>query len=93
MILLILFLVLIKVLVFKKMTEMHIDTHATKLCPKGYFGLNSDPYDCTAYYMCPHKVQMFCELDHEFDLDTASCKPIVLNGNGCMARMYRNLLL
>ncbi|AKN80955.1 hypothetical protein [Lonomia obliqua multiple nucleopolyhedrovirus] len=94
MLLLILFLILFKVLIFQKMNQMHIDAHKSKLCPNGYFGYNIDPYDCTAFYMCPHKVQMFCEPNHEFDLDTISCKPIMLHGgNGCTARMYRNLLL
>ncbi|UZE89702.1 ChtB1 [Parapoynx stagnalis nucleopolyhedrovirus] len=93
MILLILFLILIKVLVYKKMTEMHIHTHASKLCPKGYFGLNADPFNCNAYYMCPHRIHLFCDPDHEFDLNTVSCRPIILHGDGCTAHMYRNLLL
>nr|AFS51889.1 DekiORF10 [Dendrolimus kikuchii nucleopolyhedrovirus] len=95
MILLILFLVIIKVLIFKKMNQLHLDNHHNKICPNGYVGFNSDPYDCTAFYMCPDRVQIFCELNHEFDLDTASCIPVQYNsgGNGCTARMYRNLLL
>lgn len=83
-------------LIFKKMNQIHLDSHHNKICPKGYYGLNADPFDCTAYYMCPHKMQMFCELNHEFDLDTASCTPIVYNdpsSNGCTAHLYRNLLL
>ncbi|ABM05429.1 Mv-ORF113 peptide [Maruca vitrata nucleopolyhedrovirus] len=95
MLLLIIFLILVKVLIFKKMNQIHLNSHQDKICPKGYFGNNSDPYDCSAYYMCPHKVQMFCEPNHEFDLDSASCVPIVYDhtGSGCTARMYRNLLI
>jgi hypothetical protein len=72
---------------------MHMNAHTTRLCPKGYFGLSVDPYDCSAYYMCPHQIQLFCEPNHEFDLDTASCRPIEFNGDGCTAKLYRNLLL
>ena len=95
MILLILFLVLLKVLIFKRLNEMHVDSHHSKICPRGYFGLNADPYDCGAYYMCPHKLRMFCDANHEFDLDSASCVPIEYGtcGAGCTARLYRNLLL
>ncbi|AWD33678.1 chitin-binding protein 1 [Antheraea proylei nucleopolyhedrovirus] len=74
---------------------MHVDSHHSKICPRGYFGLNADPYECGAYYMCPHKLRMFCDANHEFDLDSASCVPIEYGscGAGCTARLYRNLLL
>lgn len=77
------------------MNDLHTNNHYTKMCPNGYFGLNSDPYDCTAYYVCPHKIQMFCELNYEFDLNTASCVPIIYDNKnvGCTARLYNNLLL
>ncbi|AHD25498.1 ac145 [Choristoneura murinana nucleopolyhedrovirus] len=95
MILLVLFLVLLKVLIFKRLNAMHLDSHHNKICPRGYFGLNADPFDCNAYYMCPHRVHMFCGPGHEFDLDSASCVPIEYDclGAGCTARLYRNLLL
>lgn len=93
MLLLILFLVLLKVMIFKRLQDLHLNLHHDKICPRGYFGLNADPFDCGAYYMCPHKVRLFCNQGHEFDLDSASCVPVEHDGAGCTARQYRNLLL
>lgn len=95
MILLVLFLVLLKVLIFQRVNGIHLDLHNNKICPNGYFGLNADPFDCSAYYMCPQKVRLYCDPGHEFDLDSATCTPIEYDrsGKGCTAVQYRNLLL
>jgi Chitin binding Peritrophin-A domain len=82
----------VKLLVYHKMQTMQTDSLHHKLCPDGYVGLNADPYDCNAYYMCPERKQFYCPSNTQFDLDEQGCVPISFD-RGCVGRMYRNLLL
>jgi len=90
-----LFLIALKILVFHKMQEMmRIKTDDPRVCPKGYHGFNSDPFDCNSYYLCPHTIRFMCEPQEQFDLDSQTCKPIdVFMETGCVGRLNRNLLL
>nr|QBI90237.1 hypothetical protein [Trichoplusia ni single nucleopolyhedrovirus] len=85
--------IVVKLLVFHKMKNMHIDLHNNKLCPTGYHGLVGDPFDCNVYYSCPRKTHFYCPSDQQFDLEQQSCIPNDLNDDSCMARKYRSLLL
>nr|ANW12308.1 ac145 [Malacosoma sp. alphabaculovirus] len=85
-------LVLVKVAMFHQMQKLHLNVHVRQLCPNGYHGLVPDPYDCNAYYMCPESIQFFCPLNYQFDLDGQTCLPQSLH-DGCLGRLYRNLLI
>ncbi|AUF81540.1 ac145 [Malacosoma neustria nucleopolyhedrovirus] len=85
-------LVLVKVAMFHQMQKLHLNVHIKQLCPNGYHGLVPDPYDCNAYYMCPESIQFFCPLNYQFDLDRQTCLPQNLH-DGCLGRLYRNLLI
>ncbi|AKN80556.1 Chitin-biding protein 1 [Perigonia lusca single nucleopolyhedrovirus] len=90
--LLILF-IIVKLLVFQKMQNMHIDLYTDKICPKNYNGLAPDPFDCNSYWLCPETIQFFCPSNQQFDLDQHTCVPLQSFEDGCVGRLYRNLLL
>ncbi|AKR17281.1 ChtBD2 [Urbanus proteus nucleopolyhedrovirus] len=89
---LLIFFILLKILVFCKMTNLQKNLHADKMCPKGYHGLVPDPYDCAEYIQCPAQNKFFCPNQYQFDLEQQKCVPIDLK-NGCIAQKYNNLLL
>ncbi|AIG63191.2 ORF12 [Helicoverpa armigera SNPV] len=84
--------IIVKLLVYHKMQNLQVDMHHHKLCPAGYNGLNADPFDCNAYYMCPEKIKFYCPRNYQFNLDAQGCQPDSLE-TGCIGYNYRNLLL
>ncbi|AUA60241.1 ChtB-like [Operophtera brumata nucleopolyhedrovirus] len=89
---LVVFFILLKIIIFKKLQAMHVDAHHNKICPDGYHGLNADPFDCNSYYSCPGSAKFFCESDQQFDLDTKTCIDTHFDV-GCVGKLNRNLLL
>ncbi|AAY83945.1 ORF-14 peptide [Chrysodeixis chalcites nucleopolyhedrovirus] len=85
--------IIVKLLVFHKMQNMHLDVHNHKLCPNGYHGLVNDPFDCNVYYSCPQKTQFYCPPDEQFDVERQLCIPNDIHDDSCMARKYKSLLL
>ncbi|QHB21669.1 ac145 [Artaxa digramma nucleopolyhedrovirus] len=84
--------IIIKLFVFYKMQKMHLDFHHDKICPKNYYGLAPDPFDCNGYYACPDTVQLFCPPDKQFDLNMYKCVDANLR-NGCFDILQQHLLL
>ncbi len=85
--------IIIKLFVFHRMQNMHIDLHHSRLCPKGYHGMVTDPFDCNIYYLCPSKAQFYCGPEQQFDENKQICVETNVHDDSCMARKYRNLLL
>ncbi|QAT90419.1 hypothetical protein KM622_gp134 [Spodoptera exempta nucleopolyhedrovirus] len=84
--------IIIKIVVFHKLQDLHHDIHARKICPKGYYGLAPDPYDCDSYYLCPQRILFYCMPGQQFDVAEQDCVPASLD-SGCVGRMYQSLLL
>ncbi|ALD88475.1 hypothetical protein HanGV4gp012 [Helicoverpa armigera nucleopolyhedrovirus] len=82
----------VKLLVYHKMQNLQGDMHHHKLCPAGYNGLNADPFDCNAYYMCPEKIKYYCPRNYQFNLDavaTTGTTQCVYNiANNCCRSCY-----
>ncbi|AAM09272.1 hypothetical protein [Mamestra configurata nucleopolyhedrovirus A] len=85
-------LIVVKLVLFHKLKDMHYDIHTNKICPKGYYGLAPDPYDCDSYYICPDRVQFYCPHGQQFELTEQKCIEASLE-TGCIGRLYKNLLL
>ncbi|AIE47858.1 ac145 [Peridroma alphabaculovirus] len=84
--------IILKLMVFHKLKDLHFDFHVNKLCPNGYHGLVPDPYDCNSYFLCPSRQQFYCDTGEQFDLDEHKCVFATLE-SGCVGRLYKNLLL
>ncbi|AUV65410.1 hypothetical protein [Alphabaculovirus myunipunctae] len=84
--------IVVKLIIFHKLKDMHYDFHINKTCPNGYHGLAPDPYDCNTYYLCPQRQLFYCDHGQQFDLDKQSCVEATFD-RGCVGRLYRNLLL
>ncbi|AIZ48702.1 asb145 [Agrotis segetum nucleopolyhedrovirus B] len=84
--------IILKLLVFHKLKDMHFDLHVRKVCPTGYYGLAPDPYDCNSYYMCPGRHLFYCNPGEQFEVLEQKCVPASLE-TGCIGRMYNSLLL
>lgn len=84
--------IIIKLFVFHKMQTLDTDKYVRKICPTGYNGVAPDPLDCNSYYLCPETIQLFCEADQQFDIDSHGCIPMSFE-YGCAGRLYKNLLL
>ncbi|CDG72475.1 Unknown (Ac145) [Spodoptera exigua multiple nucleopolyhedrovirus] len=84
--------IIVKLVVFHKLQDLHHDLHTRKICPSGYHGLAPDPYDCDSYYVCPDKQLFYCMPGQQFDVVEQNCVPASLE-SGCMGRLYKSLLL
>ncbi|AKC91755.1 chitin-binding domain protein [Lambdina fiscellaria nucleopolyhedrovirus] len=84
--------IIIKLIVFHKMKNMHNDLHMDKICPKGYHGTVPDPFDCNAYFVCPCRTRLHCPPSMQFDLDAHGCVENT-RSDGCIDVLTRNLLL
>lgn len=91
--LLLAFFIFLKIMVFHQLQKIQLNADNPRLCPNGYHGLNSDPFDCNAYYACPQLLRFYCPSQHQFNLDTQKCEPVVDLETGCVGRLHRNLLL
>lgn len=85
-------LIILKLIIFHKLQDMHHDLHVHKICPKGYHGLAPDPYDCDSYYLCPNRQQFYCPHGQQFELTEQKCIEATFE-TGCVGRLYKNLLL
>nr|QHN73864.1 hypothetical protein [Spodoptera litura nucleopolyhedrovirus]UQV25546.1 hypothetical protein [Spodoptera litura nucleopolyhedrovirus]WML75084.1 hypothetical protein KBIHDJOI_00041 [Spodoptera littoralis nucleopolyhedrovirus]WOC30879.1 hypothetical protein GACBDANE_00114 [Spodoptera litura nucleopolyhedrovirus] len=91
--LLLAFFIILKLMVYHQLQKMQFGANDSKICPRGYHGTNSDPFDCNAYYLCPQALRFFCPPGQQFDLDSKKCENIVDLETGCVGRLHRNLLL
>ncbi|ACO53460.1 chtBD1 [Euproctis pseudoconspersa nucleopolyhedrovirus] len=84
--------IIVKLFVYYKMQKMHLDLQNDKICPKNYYGLAPDPFDCNSYYCCPDTVKLFCPPNMQFDLEKYDCIDAA-DKNGCYHKLQSRLLL
>lgn len=84
--------IILKIVIYFQLQTIQKKVLDSQVCPDGYVGLNSDPFDCNAYYSCPSATKLFCAVNEQFDLDLYKCIPANID-TGCIGRLHRNLLL